>query len=45
MEQEYLGRTENFLQVKLPKASTEGDIINMEITGYEDKYLNANFID
>ena len=45
VEQEYLGRTENFLQVKLPKASTEGDIINMEITGYEDKYLNANFID
>ena len=45
VEQEYLGRTENFLQVKLPKASKEGDIFNMKIIGYEDKYLNANFID
>ncbi len=44
VEQEHLGRTENFLQVKLPLelGLKEGNIINMQITGYEDKYLTAS---
>ncbi len=42
VEQEHLGRTENFLQVKLPLGFKEGDIINMKITGYEGKYLLCN---
>lgn len=46
VEQPHLGRTDNFLQVKLPPelGLKEGDIIDMNITGYEDKYLIASFI-
>ncbi len=39
VEQPHLGRTENFLQVKLPHGFKEGEIIEMTIKGYEDKFL------
>ena len=39
VEQPHLGRAENFLQVKLPHGFKEGEIIEMTIKGYEDKFL------
>lgn len=39
VEQDSIARTENFLQVKLSTQCKIGDIIEVKITGYEDKYL------
>ena len=39
VEQEGLGRTENFLHVKIPASFKESEILDIKITGFEDKFL------
>ncbi len=44
VEKNDLARSENFLQVKLPKNHPEGEMLSVKITGYLDKFLTADYI-
>ncbi len=41
VEKDNIARSENFLQVKLPKKFPEGEMLEVEIKGYEGKFLIA----
>ena len=41
VEQEGLGRSDNFLQVKLPSHYQFGEIVDVTISNHEDKFLIA----
>lgn len=42
VERDNIARAENYLQVKLPKNYTEGEILEIKITGYENNHLLAD---
>ena len=44
VEKNDLARSENFLQVKLPKNHPEGEMLRVKITGYKDKFLIADYV-